>query len=100
MFNLFGKNKIKDALRREATNIDVRTVHEYDQGRLRGSVNIPLDRIPSSIERIKHMKKPVIICSNGDGRSGNATRFVKRNGIPEVFNGGHWERLAVMMNQL
>jgi phage shock protein E len=100
MFNLFGKNKIKDALRREATIIDVRTVHEYDQGRLRGSVNIPLDRIPSNLERIQHMKKPIIFCSNGDGRSGTATRFVKRNGITEVLNGGHWERLAVMVNRL
>jgi rhodanese-related sulfurtransferase len=102
MFNFFGlgNNKIREALRDEATIVDVRTVHEYDQGRIRGSVNIPLDRIPSSIPRIRQMKKPIIFCANGDGRSGSATRFIKSNGIKEVVNGGSWEKLALIIKDL
>ncbi|HEX6194162.1 MAG TPA: rhodanese-like domain-containing protein [Chitinophagaceae bacterium] len=96
----FGRHKIKDALRQGATIVDVRTVHEYDQGRLRGSINIPLDRIPASTERIRQMKKPVIFCAAGDGRSGNAANFIKREGIKEVYNGGNWEKLLQMINNL
>jgi len=100
MFGLFGSNKLKQALRNGASIVDVRTVYEYDQGRLKGSVNIPLDRLPSSMTRIKHMKKPVIFCSAGDGRSGNATRFARNNGVNEVLNGGNWEKLVQLVNNL
>ncbi len=99
LFNFSG-GSIKDALRKGATIVDVRTVHEYDQGRLRGSVNIPLERIPANLDRIRHMKKPIIICSNGDSRSSNATRFIKQEGIKEVYNGGSWEKLLRIINTL
>ena len=94
----FGRHKLKDALRKGATIVDVRTVHEYDQGRLRGSVNIPLDRIPANTERIRHMKKPVIFCATGDSRSAKATSFIKKEGINEVYNGGNWEKLLQMIH--
>lgn len=88
----FGPN-IKDLLRKGAVIIDVRNVNEYDNGRVRGSLNIPIDRLPSSIQRIKGLGKPIITCSSGDSRSGDAVRILKRNGITEVYNGGSWEKL-------
>ena len=90
----FGGNKIKDAIRAGAIVIDVRTVHEYDQGRLRGSINIPLDGIPVSVERILHFNKPIVFCGNGDGRSIKALRFMKKNGLKNGLEGGNWERIA------
>ena len=93
-------DRIKDALRQEATIIDVRTVHEYDQGRIRGSVNIPLDRIPASIQRIKGMKTPIIFVCNSGNRSGNAIRILKQNGLKELYNGGSWERVLKKINSL
>lgn len=96
----FGRHKLRSALQKGATIVDVRTVHEYDQGRLRGSVNIPLDRIPANTDRIRHMKKPVIFCAAGDARSAKATTFIKREGINEVYNGGNWEKLLQMIHRL
>ena len=96
---MFGNN-LKEALRRESSIVDVRTVHEYDQGRIRGSINIPIERVPSSLDRIRHMKPPVIFCSNGDSRSANAARYVKQQGIKDVYNGGNWERLLRMKENL
>lgn len=97
--SLFGNN-LKEALRREGSIVDVRTVHEYDQGRIRGSINIPIERVPSSLDRIRHMKPPIIFCANGDNRSSQAARYVKQQGIKEVYNGGNWERLLRMKESL
>jgi phage shock protein E len=96
----FGRPDIKAILRKGAVIIDVRTVHEYDEGRVRGSLNIPVDRLASSIQRIRGFGKPIITCASGDSRSANAAKFLKRNGITEVYNGGSWEKLLQQMNGL
>lgn len=100
MFSFFFQNKIKTALRRGAAIIDVRTVHEYDQGRIKGSLNIPLDRIPASIGRIKSLDKPVIFVCNSGNRSGQAMRILKQTGLKEVYNGGNWENVLKKINSL
>jgi phage shock protein E len=96
----FGKSKIKDALKKGAAIIDVRTAHEYDRGKVPGSVNIPLDRISVSIERIKEMKKPVIVCCESGVRSGSAKKILNAAGIEDVYNGGSWETVLKLRNQL
>ncbi|HEX7846372.1 MAG TPA: rhodanese-like domain-containing protein [Chitinophagaceae bacterium] len=96
---LFG-DKIKTALRNGAAIIDVRTVHEYDQGRIRGSINIPSDRIPASIQRIRDIGKPIILVCNSGSRSSNAFRFLKQNGIKQVYYGGNWENVLKKINSL
>ena len=96
----FGKSKIKNALKRGAAIIDVRTAHEYDRGKVPGSVNIPLDRISVSIERIKEIKKPVIVCCESGVRSGSAKKMLNAAGIEDVYNGGSWETVLKLRNQL
>jgi phage shock protein E len=96
----FGKSKIKDALKKGAAIIDVRTAHEYDRGKVPGSVNIPLDRISVSIERIKEMKKPIIVCCESGVRSGSAKKMLIAAGIEDVYNGGSWETVLKLRNQL
>lgn len=96
----FGKNKIKEALKNGAVIIDVRTPHEYDQGKVPGSVNIPIDRIPISIERIKTMKKPIILCCESGTRSGNAKQMLNKAGIQNVLNGGSWEKVLKICKQV
>ena len=100
LFGLFGNSKIKNALKEGVTIVDVRTVHEYDQGRLPGSINIPIERVSSSLDRIKHLKEPIIFCSNGDGRSGNAARYARRNGVSPVYDGGNWEKILRISKSL
>lgn len=88
-----GNGKIRDALRHGAIIIDIRTAHEFDQGKVRDSINIPIDRIPINLQRIGQMKRPIIICSNFDSENEKAISFLKANGIKDIYNGGSWTRL-------
>ena len=97
---LFGKNNIKEALKKGAVIIDVRTPHEYDNGKIPRSINIPVDRISVSIERIRSMKKPVIVCCESGMRGNTAKNILKSAGLPEVYNGGSWETVLKMINKL
>lgn len=45
-----------------ATVIDVRTSEEFNGGHVIGSNNIPLQKIRVSIEEIKSMNSPIILC--------------------------------------
>jgi rhodanese-related sulfurtransferase len=102
MFSLlgFGKNKVKEALKNGAVLIDVRTPHEFDQGKVPGAINIPVDRIHTSMERIKAMKKPVVVCCASGMRSSGAKNILKSAGIEKVYNGGSWESVLKIKNKL
>jgi phage shock protein E len=95
-----GNSKIKEALQKGAVVIDVRTAYEFDQGHVPRSVNIPVDRVPASVERIKDMKKPVIFCCASGMRSGQAAGIMRSNGLKEVYNGGSWETVLKIINRL
>jgi rhodanese-related sulfurtransferase len=95
-----GNNKIKEALRQGATIIDVRTANEFDQGKIRNSFNIPVDRININLERIRHMRRPIIICSNSDSETEQVISTLKANGIKDIHNGGSWTRLLKMIKTL
>jgi len=72
----------------EATIIDVRTPAEFAGGHVAGSVNIPLDEIPFRMDEIKNRKNIVLCCASGN-RSGQATAFLKQNGV-NCENAGSW----------
>ena len=97
---LFGKNNIKEALKKGAVIIDVRTPYEYDNGRIPSSINIPVDRISASIERIRSMKKPIIICCESGMRSNTAKNILKSAGLSEIYNGGSWQSVLKIINKL
>lgn len=97
---LFGKNKLKEAIKKGAVIVDVRTPHEFDNGRVPGSVNIPVDRISVSVERIRSMQKPVIVCCESGARSNTAKNMLKSAGIQEVYNGGSWQSVLKIINKL
>ena len=96
---LFGKNKVKEAIKKGAVIVDVRTPHEYDNGKVPGSINIPVDRISASIERIRSMKKPVILVCESGVRSNTAKNILKSAGL-EVYSGGSWESVLKIINKL
>jgi len=72
--------------------IDVRTKGEFSQGNFKGSVNVPLDKINDTINKIKSKNKPVITVCKSGMRSGQAASVLKRNGV-EAYNGGSWTSL-------
>ena len=71
------------------TIIDVRTRVEFLSGNVAGSINIPLNEIQNRVDEIKGMPQPIILCCASGARSGQATGFLKSNGI-NCQNGGSW----------
>lgn len=98
--NLFGGSKIKNALRKGAIIIDVRTGIEYDRGHVPDAFNIPVDRIKISADRLKEAKRPVIVCCNSGERSSTAVQLLKAKGLKEVYNAGSWENVLKIMQSL
>src|SRR5262245_32839707 len=93
LLSFLGLNdKVAEAIDNGAVIIDVRPAFAFDQrGRVPGSINIPLDRIPINIDRIRSMKRPVVVCSEYGSDCANAVRLLKSSGVKEVYHGGSWE---------
>ncbi len=72
----------------KATIVDVRTRAEFMGGHVEGSINIPLQELPTRLAEFKKMEHVVLCCASGN-RSGQATAYLKQNGI-ECENGGSW----------
>ena len=96
-FGLFGGGtsaaSIEEYLKDGAVVIDVRTIGEYEGGHVNGSKNIVLNSIPSKVNEIKALNKKVIAVCRSGARSGQATSFLKQNGI-DAINGGPWQNVA------
>ena len=99
-FLRLGSGKIKNALKKGAIIVDVRTPQEYDRGHIPEAFNIPVDRIKVSIERIKASKLPVIVCCNSGERSATALQYLKAAGIKEAYNGGNWQNVLKIIESL
>lgn len=69
--------------------IDVRTVEEYEQSSVQGSLNIPVQEIVQHTEEIKGMEGPIVFCCKSGHRSGKATDYFKGLGV-DCSNGGSW----------
>ena len=96
----FGNGIIREALRKGAIIIDVRTAYEFDQGKVPGSINIPVDRILTNTVRIKDFRKPIVFCSASGTGSASAARLLKQTGLKEVYDGGSWQRVLKILNTL
>jgi rhodanese-related sulfurtransferase len=91
---LFGPGvDFKNLVDNGAIIIDVRTPQEFDRGNIKGSKNIPLDRIQKEAASIKKMGKPVITVCKSGARSGMAKSILKGAGV-DVYNGGPWNVLV------
>ena len=69
--------------------VDVRTPAEFSGGHVKGSVNIPLDKVPSQFSKFKNKKNIVVFCRSG-ARSSQAKSILEQNGFTNVVNGGTW----------
>jgi rhodanese-related sulfurtransferase len=96
LFDLFKRKnmseEIKEYLGKGAVVLDVRTKGEWDEGHTVGAEHVVLTVIPLEIEKIKSWNKPVIAVCRSGARSGQATQFLKQNGV-DVINGGPWQNV-------
>lgn len=98
MFGLFGKKCMSLSMKEAQVELekdknilllDVRSVDEYQKGHIKGSKNVPLDRIPVSLVPIAPNKNARIFvyCLSGS-RSGQACSWMTQNGYENVTNIG------------
>lgn len=92
---LYGIGKtadLKNIIEQGAFLVDVRTASEFAQGHVKGSVNIPLDKIAEKIDQFEGRKNIIVFCLSG-GRSTQAKLFLEKNGFTNVVDGGTWEHV-------
>ena len=98
MFGLFG-NKIptlsmQDAQAELAKDrsiilLDVRTKEEYNNGHIKGSINVPLDRLPVSIaQKVPNKRAKLFVYCLSGSRSSQACSWLMKNGYENVTNIG------------
>ena len=87
---LFGgstKQDLTGIINDGAYLVDVRSPREFSQNHVKGSVNIPLDSIPSQLAKFKNKKHIIVFCRSGN-RSSQAKSYLEQNGFANVVNGG------------
>ena len=95
---IFGeKVNIQELINKGATIIDVRTKGEFQQGHLKISVNIPLDKLSANLRKLDK-NNPIITCCASGMRSASARSILLSSGFTQVYNGGAWTRLRKYKN--
>lgn len=88
LFRLPDKGLLKEKLQNGALLLDVRTVEEFDEGSVKGSLNLPLMELPEKINKLDKDREIVVICESG-ARSAQAVRYLNSRGFI-THNGGGW----------
>jgi rhodanese-related sulfurtransferase len=83
--NAMTWKELLDAKAGEYFILDVRTPGEVKQGKVEGSVNIPVDSLRQRLAEVPKDKKTAVYCASGM-RSGVAVRMLQQNGYRETFN--------------
>ncbi len=79
--------------------IDVRQPMELElDGAINGAVNIPLATVPLKLDEIKELQGPKIVFCRSGGRSGQAIQYLTENGVDELFNGGGFMQLQMLLD--
>jgi phage shock protein E len=69
--------------------LDVRTSDEYRQGHIKGSINVPLDRVPVSLtQKVADKNARIFVYCLSGGRSSQACHWMEQNGYTNVTNIG------------
>ncbi len=101
ILKLFGftsrSEKIEKALEKGAVVVDVRTPQEYKHGHIKGSLNIPLDRISSQAGKLAAKNKVIITTCRSGARSASAAAMLRSAGM-DAINGGAWTSLRSTIN--
>jgi phage shock protein E len=89
----FGpKVDYKELLKKGAQIIDVRSRGEYASGHVKGSINLPLNELATSANKIKK-NVPLITCCASGMRSASGKSTLISMGYTDVHNGGGWMSL-------
>lgn len=94
-----SQEQLKEVLSSKTFLVDVRTPSEFAAGSVKGAVNIPLDKLPSQLEKFKKKEQIIVFCRSGS-RSEQAKRVLEQNGFKNVTNGGAWQSVRSALNDI
>lgn len=89
---------IQDVVKNGAFLVDVRTPSEFEEGNVKGSINIPLDTIENNLSKFEGKENIVVFCRSGN-RSSHAKAILEMNGFQNVYNGGTWQTVGMFLLQ-
>ena len=89
LFGMGPKVDYASLAKQGAVILDVRSKGEYQNGHIKGSINISVDTLANNLGKLKK-EKPIITCCASGMRSASAKGILKSNGFAEVHNGGSW----------
>jgi|SRR5271157_2238982 len=98
---LFGlkTTNYEQLIKEGAIILDVRTPGEFSTGHIKGSINIPVNKLSLNLNKLKAKNKPIITCCASGMRSASAKSILQSNGYDKVYNGGAWHRLNLKLNK-
>lgn len=88
---------LKSIIDEGAFLVDVRTPGEFSGGHVKGSVNIPLDKVATQLAKFKGKKNIIVFCRSGN-RSSQAKSILEQYGFKNVINGGTWDNVNRYVN--
>lgn len=65
--------------------LDVREIVEFTEGRIPGSVNLPMSQLAQRIDEIPRDKPVILVCRTG-ARSAQVAAYLKQFGFEKVYN--------------
>jgi rhodanese-related sulfurtransferase len=92
LFGIGPKVDYASLVKQGAVILDVRSKGEYQNGHIKGSINISVDTLANNLGKLKK-DKPIITCCASGMRSASAKSLLKSKGFTEVHNGGSWMTL-------
>ncbi len=75
--------------------VDVRSPQEYQAGHLPGSVNVPLNQLPTLLQEVPDRDTPLYVYCQSGARSRRACAFLTKQGYTHVTDMGgllQWNR--------
>lgn len=98
MLSSTSNDELQKAIKNNAFLVDVRTPSEFAEGSVKGTINIPLDKLPNELNKLKNKQNIVVFCRSGN-RSGQAKSFLEQNGFKNVTNGGTWQNVNNIISE-
>ncbi len=97
LFTTGDNTKLKETLAAGALLIDVRSPGEFASGHIKGSVNIPVDRLGNQVQVLKKDKPIVVYCRSG-ARSMAAKVLLEKKGFKNIIDGGSINTVDKLVN--
>jgi len=66
--------------------IDVREPYEYEEGHIENSINIPMDNVLKSLDKLDHSKQSIILYCRTGRRSASVTYMLNKLHKISVYN--------------